>query len=219
MQQHVLLGGQGDDDHGKFRALRFMDGDGISQRQFIELAELVSDETFIVLDTQFSLGGVDFCDVADVAIENFFIIIVLGLNDFIADAKDGAKFFHGRVLRPGGIELGLEAQVQFTNAEGAAVHGAEHLGIAHGMETEFFGNAVFDDVQQRIDDGLRLVALDEIEIRIDFFFGDFGQEAFVNTMGIGDDVAVGGLAKHFPQAGDGQNIAFDEALQNAAGTD
>ena len=41
LQQEVMLGGQGNDDGGKLRALRFVDGDGVGQRQFIQLALLV----------------------------------------------------------------------------------------------------------------------------------------------------------------------------------
>ena len=80
LEHDGLLGGEGDDDVGKFGALGFVNGYGVGEGEFVQCAEVVGDVAVVEADVDGLIDGVDFGDLADVAVEDFFVIVVFGLD-------------------------------------------------------------------------------------------------------------------------------------------
>src|ERR1700677_4740326 len=73
------------DDHGRvFRALTLVDGHGVGGNKRVEFAEAVGHRAPIEAGRQFASLGIDIVDVADVAIVDFLVIVVLDLHDLVA---------------------------------------------------------------------------------------------------------------------------------------
>jgi hypothetical protein len=68
-----------------------------------------------------------------------------------------------------GSPLGLRAPLQFdiqrTGSEPAAVHRAEHLDVAHGIEAEAAGDTFLDELDEPLDGNVRPGCLNEIVAR------------------------------------------------------
>ena len=64
-----------------------------------------------------------------------------------------------------GIQFGLQPHVQLAHAQRAAVHRAQHLHVPHWVETEPRRNAMFDQIHEAANDGLGILAFNEVEIR------------------------------------------------------
>ena len=91
-----MLSGEGNHHDGKLRALGFVNGDGVSQGEFVELAIIVNHLATFELDAELAFDRIDLSDLADVAIENLFVVIVFGLNHLVANAEVRAEFFDAR---------------------------------------------------------------------------------------------------------------------------
>lgn len=87
-------------------------------------------------------------DFADIAVEDFFFVVIASLDDFIAGSKFDAGAGDGRGVGEFGIEGVLEDRVELPGAQGVAIHGAEHLDIGGVRGAEFARDAMdeeFDD--------------------------------------------------------------------------
>lgn len=219
LKHDVLLGGEGNDDVGEFRALGFVDGYGVGEGEFVQFAKVVGDVAVVESDGDGLFDGVDFCDLADVAVEDFFVVVVFGLDDFVAKAELPAGAVHGGLVWLRGIQRVLEFVVEGSGAEAAAVHGAEDLDVSNGVCLESSGNAVFDDVKESGEEFFRLVAFDEEEVGIGRGGGEFWGLSSVDLVGVGNDLAAGGLAEDFGELGDGSGSAGDDISECGAGTD
>jgi hypothetical protein len=71
----------------ELRALGLVDGDCVSRRDVIQLTVVAGHQTVVVPDEDLLLDMFDLLNGADVAIENFFLVVVLCLNDFIANLE------------------------------------------------------------------------------------------------------------------------------------
>ena len=71
-----------------------MNGDGVGQRQLVELPEIVSDFAVLEFYHKLAFGWIDFGDLADIAVEGLFVVIILGLDDFVAEAESISKPLH-----------------------------------------------------------------------------------------------------------------------------
>ena len=80
---------------------------------------------------------------ADIAVEDFLLVVVHGLQHLVADAKGLAEAFDGsRANRiPGArrVEHGLQPLIQVAGAELGAVHRRQHLHVAERIEPEADG--------------------------------------------------------------------------------
>lgn len=163
--------------------------------------------------------GVNFCDLADIAVEDFFVVVVFGLDDFVAGAELPTEAVGDGLVWLRGIEGVLEFGVEGSGAEAAAVHGAEDLDVSNGFCLKSLRDAVFDDVEEGGEDCFRLIALDEEKVGI----GRSGSECWslspVDLVGGGDDLASFGLAENFSKPLDGSDCAGDEVSEDRAGTD
>src|SRR5581483_4223070 len=98
---------------------------------------------------------------ADIPVEHVLVVVVDRLNHLVASDKAPAEFFNDRFYGPRRIEFILEPLIQFTDAEGTAIHGTKHLYIADGIEFEPGGNAISHHVGERADGFIGLVPVDE----------------------------------------------------------
>lgn len=108
LEHDVLLGGEGNDNVGKLGALGFVDGYGVGEGEFVQLAKVVEDVAAVQADGDGLFDGVDVCDLADVAVEDFFVVVVFGLDDFVAEAELPAATVHNGLIGLRGIEGVLE---------------------------------------------------------------------------------------------------------------
>ena len=64
-----------------------------------------------------ALFGIDTDDLADVAVEDVFVIVVFGLDDLVAEAELPAELLDRGFVRAGRVQLGLETEVEFADAQ------------------------------------------------------------------------------------------------------
>ena len=76
LEELVVGGVDGHDDAGAFAALVFVYGYGVSEDEFVEIGEVVEDFASVDVDFEFLVDGVDFCDIADVAVEDLSFVVV-----------------------------------------------------------------------------------------------------------------------------------------------
>src|SRR6202165_5228924 len=90
--------------------------------------------------------GVYIIDIADVAVINFLVVVVLDLHDLVAGCEGPAEAFD--LALAGGVQRRLQFDVERSCADAAAIHWAQHLDVANGVEAKPLGNASlhqFDD--------------------------------------------------------------------------
>ena len=121
-----MLRAHGDDDAGEFAALALVNGEGIGGLELVEFAGLVFDEALgIETDVELHRIGVDGGDVADVAIEDLFVVVVVCLDDLVADAEGGLETLDLEFDLVRRIEGELQRMIERRGAEQVAVVGAE----------------------------------------------------------------------------------------------
>ena len=86
-----------------------MNGRGISRHQRVEFAEAVGDGAAVKTGGQFAGVGIDVVDVADVAVVDLLVVVVLDLHDFVAGGEGPAEALDLAIA--GGIERGLQLDV------------------------------------------------------------------------------------------------------------
>ena len=139
-----MLGRDGDDDNWELAALAFVDRDGICQGNLVQFAEVINHIPLVEPNDDLLLDWVNFGDDANVPVENLLVVVVLGLNDLVAEAKLPAVFLNEGLVLLERIEGVLQLQVQLTDAKGAPVHGTEHLNVPDGVKAELSRNPLFD---------------------------------------------------------------------------
>src|SRR5271166_4104708 len=164
LQHGVVLRENRDDHGGIFGPLALVDGRGIGRNQNVELA-----------------------DIADVAVVDLLVIVVLDLHDLVPRGKGPAEALDFPLA--GRIENGLELDVERASADPAAVHRAENLDVPDGIEPEPFGDAGLDQLQYSRDRRFRIIRWREIEIAIAGWRSQFRHIALVDPMGVDDDPA------------------------------
>ncbi len=81
---------QWDDDDGVFAALAFVDRDAVGELDFGEFAFGIFDMFAGKFDGESGAVGGDGAYDAHVAVEDVLVVIVAGLDDFVADAEGAA---------------------------------------------------------------------------------------------------------------------------------
>jgi hypothetical protein len=120
-------------DHHRWElgALGLVDRDGVGVGQGVETAKRVVDLAAVVeLDQQLLFGWVDRQDRAEVAVEDFQVVVVLELQHPVAGAVGSPRGAGLGCAFAGRIEALLEQQVEIGDAGFAAVHWGEDLGLA-----------------------------------------------------------------------------------------
>src|SRR5664280_989960 len=74
------------DNHGReLRALRLVDSHRVRQRDLVQFPVVVDNQPFVEPYRDFLLHGVDPLDHAYVAVEDLLFVVVLSLDDLVAD--------------------------------------------------------------------------------------------------------------------------------------
>src|SRR5262249_34050835 len=134
---------------------------------------------------------------ANVAVVDLLVIVVLDLHDLVAGGEGPAEPLY--LLFAGGVERGLQLNVQRPCARAAAVHRTQHLNVTDGIKPKPFGDPRFYAFDDPADGGLGVLCLHKIEVAFGFWPTEIGYRALVDAMGSGDDAALGGLPEHFSQ--------------------
>ena len=123
LEHHEMLHCQRDDDSGELTALAFVNGYGVGEAEFVEIASFVGDPTvFIVTDMHAERVGFDFADETDVAVEHFLFVVVADLNNLVALAEGLTESFDLHFEFARWIQGFLEQEIQLLSAKRAAVH-------------------------------------------------------------------------------------------------
>ena len=116
LEKHVMLHGDRDDHRWELRALRLVDGDCVRQRDFVQLPEVARHQPVVESDGEFLFDGIDPLDGADVAVEHFLLVAVLGLDDLVTDLEPPSKSLNGGLSGPNRVQSTLEHSVQFADS-------------------------------------------------------------------------------------------------------
>src|SRR4249919_2666084 len=113
-----------------------MNGCRVSGHQHVELAKTVSDGPTVKACNELTRADVDAVDVADIAVVNLLVVVVLDLHDLVARSEGPTEPFY--LLIAGGIECSLQFNVQRPCACAAAVHWTQDLDVTDGIEPKPF---------------------------------------------------------------------------------
>src|ERR1700680_1254703 len=87
LEHGVVLRHDRNDDRGVFRSLALMNGRGIGRPQHGEFTEAIGHDTTVEACGEFVGVGINVVDVADVAIIDFLVVVVLNLHDLVTGSK------------------------------------------------------------------------------------------------------------------------------------
>src|SRR5260370_38438384 len=76
-----------------------MYGHRVGQGDFVQLAEFILHQPVVEPDREFLFDGIDPLDGADIPVEDFFLVVVLRLNDLIPHLEPPSKPFSGGLTR------------------------------------------------------------------------------------------------------------------------
>src|SRR5439155_6853208 len=211
LQHRVVLRRQRDDHRVVFRALALVDCRRIGERELIELAAAIGDGASIEIGGELAALGIDPGYNTEIAVVNVAVVIVLDLHDLVAGAEDLAEALDAQLARR--VQRLLQFEVQGTRAEPAAVHRAQHLDVANGVEAEALRDALFHERQDLAHAVFGVGRLDEIEIAaLDRV--QLGHLAAIDAMRIGDDTATRRLPENFGEAYDRHGARSDDVGQD-----
>src|SRR5262249_39802358 len=130
----VMLCQHWNDDRRIFRALALVDGHGVGRHQGVQLAEAVDYGTPIEAGSELALIKVDIHDIADIAVVDLFVVIVLDLHHLVAGREGPAESLDLTFV--GRIQGRLQFDIQGARTNAAPVHGTQHLDILDGVQAE-----------------------------------------------------------------------------------
>src|SRR6266481_4950576 len=146
---------------------------------------------------EFAGLGIDIVDVANIAVVDLLVVVVLDLHHLVARRKGPAETLHLAV--DSGVQRRLEFDIQRAGADTTAVHRTKYLDVANGIEAEPFGDPrlhQFDDARHG---GFGVVRLHEIEVALGSRRAEIGDRALIYSMGAGDDAALRCLPENFSE--------------------
>ena len=166
-----------------------MNGGGVGKGQFLQLTYVIHHFPSIKIHGQFPLFHVHMIYDTYVTIENFLIIVVADLHDFIMEPVLRATSAQENAARIHGL---LQHLIQVRRPTDASLHGRQHLNILQGIHMiiarQIFG-AVFHQKLHHLFIGLfrgkkeiRVPAAPHVDLL-----------PFVDAVGIHDDTAAPGL--------------------------
>ena len=114
LQQDIVLGDDGNDDHRVFRSLGFMDRDRIGRHDFIQITEVINNLATVNGHGHLPAVAVNGRNPSDITVENVFVIVVSNLHDLVVDPV--GAFPPGDAVLPR-IERRLQLLVQVAGAD------------------------------------------------------------------------------------------------------
>ena len=192
-----------------------MNGDGVSRRKLVQLAEVVDHLLILESDGHALVGEVDHLYPPHVAVEDILVIVVLHLNDLVPDTEIPSELLDLGPSRPSGVEEDLQSPVHLPGPQRAAMHGTEHLDVLDGVDTQPSGDPLLYKLRHQPGNLLRIFPLQEIEVRVGRGSRDRGRRlAAIDLVRGGDDPAVSRLAKDFFQPDHRHHPAGDHMVQS-----
>src|SRR5262249_46672596 len=149
---------------GIFRSLALVNGRRVGRHQHIQFAEPVSEGPAIEAHNDLARVEVNITDVADIAVVDLLVVVVLDLHHLIAGGKGRTESLDFAIAR--GIEGCLQRDVQRPRAYPAPIHRTQHLDAADGIETEPLGNAYLRQFDNAVDGRSWIVRPHEIEVTL-----------------------------------------------------
>ena len=117
-----MLRQDGNDNGGILRALALVNRRGVCRNQGVEFAETIGDGAPVETRGQLAFIGIDIVDIADVAVIDLLVVIVLDLHHLVARREGPAEALD--LALAGGVQGGLQLDVERAGARAAAVHRA-----------------------------------------------------------------------------------------------
>src|SRR5262249_52907260 len=157
-----------------FGSLALVNRGGIGRHQRVQLAKSERNGAAVKTGSQFTGVRVDIVDVPDIAVVDFLVVVIFDLHDLVAGCEGPAEAldlaFVGRVQGP------LQLDGARGSADGAEVHGAEHLDVTNGIEPEARRDARFDEFNGSQHRRLRIVGWDKVEVAVPLGPGQIGNK-------------------------------------------
>ena len=94
LKHRVMLGHDRNDDGRVFRTLAFMDRHRIGRNECIEFAESVLDYSTVEANAKLARSYIDIIDIADVAVVDLLLLVVLDLHHLVAGRKGPTESLH-----------------------------------------------------------------------------------------------------------------------------
>ena len=167
-----------------------MNRNTVGELNFREFAFGIFDDVASELDRHARAVRGNAANDAHIAIKDVFVVVIAGLDNFVADAKGAAAvedfsgqrlacffakmgLFGGRVVGVGTefgfsgglwVEALLDLGVEHGDAAGAAVHGRHDLNVANGVNLVVLGDVIAGQIQNCLDALLWSVGFDETEV-------------------------------------------------------
>src|SRR6266496_4716363 len=93
---------------------------GVGRHQGIKLTGAVDDGTSVEAGSEFAIVGIDIRDIADVAVIDLLVVVVLDLHDLVAGREDPAESLD--LTFAGRIQSRLQFDVERTRTNPAPIH-------------------------------------------------------------------------------------------------
>jgi hypothetical protein len=197
--------------------LGFVDGRRITEYEFIQLTEGVAHEPTVELRDEFVLLAVDLGNVADVAVVDLAVVVVLDLHDLVADAECRAELLHAVLARR--VQRGLQRLVDCARTRDAAIHRAQHLDVTQRIDAKLSRQPRLHEIDHGLGDGLGLLDLQHVEVRGFTGSGQGREHSLVDLVRAAHDARRGRLAKHLGQTDDRHRPGVNQIAQELARPD
>src|SRR5271155_1402162 len=194
-----------------------MDRGGISGDQGVKLAKAVDHRAPVEAGLEFTGLGIDVLYITDVAVVDLLVVVIFDLHDLVARSKGPAETLDLAIA--GGIQRRLQFNVERSRANTAAVHWAEHLDVADGVQAEALRNTSLHQLHDAQNSGLRILSGYIVEVTATDRRAKIGHDALIDAMGIDDDPARGGLPEDLRQAHHRDGTRSDDVGQDLPGSD
>jgi hypothetical protein len=104
--QHRVVLRHDRDDHGWiFRTLAFVNRRGVGGHQHVQFTKPVGDGSAVEDGTELAISGVDTFDVANIAVVDLLVVVVLDLHNLVAGGEGPTEPLY--LVVASGIERGL----------------------------------------------------------------------------------------------------------------
>src|ERR1035437_3405309 len=94
LEQHVVLRGKRNHNCRKLRSLRLVDRDRVSQRNLVQFAEVVFDQSLVEAHGDLLLDGINSLDDPHIAVEHVLVVVVLRLDHLVAYLESPSEPLH-----------------------------------------------------------------------------------------------------------------------------
>src|SRR5262245_25733761 len=187
---------------GYSEPLAFVDRGGIGRNQHVKLTKSVGDGSAVETSDKFSRIRIDIVDIADVAVIDLLVVIVLDLHHLIAGREGPAEALDLTLARR--VQRRLQFDVERAGADTASIHWTQNLDVADGVEAKAARNPCLHQIDDARYGGFEIVRLHEVEVATRWGRTEIGDRTLVDAMSTGDYATLRGLPEHLGEAHHGK---------------